>query len=85
MRGSVNAAQTASAAPTQPTKTEEINAEADSAKCQRSGSALIILVSALADTLGLGQEPRFGWKQGIGLAVGLGLVVGSILWRRASR
>jgi hypothetical protein len=46
---------------------------------------LIILVSALADTLGLGREPGFGWKQGIGVAVGLGLVVGSALWRRASR
>jgi len=46
---------------------------------------LMILVSALADTLGLGREPRFGWKQGVGLAVGLGLVVAGILWRRASR
>lgn len=46
---------------------------------------LMILVSVLADTLGVGQEARFGWKQGIGVAVGLGLVVGGILWGHASR
>jgi hypothetical protein len=46
---------------------------------------LAIVVSALADWLGLGQEPRFGWKQGIGVAVGCALVVGGLLLRRAPR
>jgi hypothetical protein len=46
---------------------------------------LVLLVSLLADALGLGQEPRFGWKQGIGVVVGLALLVGGVLWRRASR
>ena len=46
---------------------------------------LMILVSALADTLGLGREPRFGWKQGVVLVVGLALVVGGSLWGRVSR
>lgn len=47
--------------------------------------ALVILVSAFADTLGLGREARFGWKQVIGVAVGLALVGIGIAWRRISR
>ena len=46
---------------------------------------LAIVVSALADWLGVGQEPRFGWKQGIGIAVGCALVVAGLLLRRAPR
>jgi hypothetical protein len=46
---------------------------------------LLVLVSVLADSLGLGREPRFGWKQGVVLAVGLALVVGGALWGRVSR
>jgi hypothetical protein len=30
----------------------------------------VILVSALADILGVGQVPRFGWKQSVGVIVG---------------
>jgi hypothetical protein len=47
--------------------------------------AVLILVAVFADSLGLGREPRFGWKQGILLVVGLALVVGGVLWRRVSR
>jgi hypothetical protein len=46
---------------------------------------LLILVSLFADVLGLGREPRFGWKQGVVLVVGLALVVGGSLWGRVSR
>jgi hypothetical protein len=46
---------------------------------------LLILVSLFADALGLGREPRFGWKQGVVLVVGLALVVGGSLWGRVSR
>jgi hypothetical protein len=42
---------------------------------------LLALVSIFADPLGIGGEPRFGWKQTIGLAVGVALVVFG-LWRR---
>jgi hypothetical protein len=45
---------------------------------------LLILVSVFADALGLGQEPRFGWKQVIGLVVGVALVVVGMAWRRIS-
>lgn len=48
------------------------------------GTALS-LVALLADSLGLGREARFGWKQGIVLAVGLALIVGGALWGRVSR
>lgn len=47
--------------------------------------AVLILVAVFADSLGLGREPGFGWKQGALLVVGLALVVGGVLWRRVSR
>ncbi len=46
---------------------------------------LVILASVFADTIGLGGEPGFGWKQGIGVAIGSALVVGGALWGRTSR
>lgn len=42
---------------------------------------LLALVSLLADFLGLGAKPGFGWKQTLGLAVGLALVALGV-WRR---
>jgi MYXO-CTERM domain-containing protein len=42
---------------------------------------LLALVSIFADALGVGGQPGFGWKQTIGLVVGLALV-GFGLWRR---
>ena len=47
--------------------------------------AVLILVALFADSLGLGREPHFGWKQGVILVVGLALVVGGVLWGRVSR
>ena len=35
---------------------------------------LVVLVSALADVIGIGQ-PGFGYKQGAGLLVGIALII----------
>ncbi len=44
---------------------------------------LIVLASLFADALGLGTSPRdyFGWKQVLGIIIGLALV-GYGFWRR---
>jgi uncharacterized membrane protein len=42
---------------------------------------LLALVSLFADPLGLGAQPGFGWKQTLGLAVGVVLAALG-LWRR---
>ena len=44
---------------------------------------LVVLAGVLADAFGVGQNPRFGWKQGIAVAVGLALVTGAALWGRS--
>ena len=41
---------------------------------------LVVLVSALADVIGIGQ-PGFGYKQGAGLLVGIALILAGVLWR----
>lgn len=46
---------------------------------------LLILVALLADVVGLGGEPGFGWKQGVLLVIGLALVAGGALWGRVAR
>lgn len=44
---------------------------------------LIGLGSLFADALGLGREPGVGWKQGLGVLVGVALVVvGAVTCRR---
>ena len=42
---------------------------------------LLALVSLFADVLGVGADPRFGWKQTAGLVIGVALVAIG-LWRR---
>lgn len=42
---------------------------------------VLALVSLFADALGVGGEPGFGWKQTVGLVVGVALA-GIGLWRR---
>ena len=42
---------------------------------------LVALVSLFADAMGIGGAPSFGWKQTLGLVVGLALVAYG-LWRR---
>jgi hypothetical protein len=41
---------------------------------------LLALVSLFADSLGIGGEPGFGWKQTLGLVVGVALA--AFGWRR---
>lgn len=36
----------------------------------------ILLVSALADPIGIGGDPGFGWKQMIGVGVGVVVAIG---------
>ena len=45
--------------------------------------ALVVLASALADPLGIGEETGFGWKQILGVVVGAaGVGAGSFLITR---
>lgn len=46
---------------------------------------LILLVAAAADSIGLGGAPGFGWKQMVGVAVGVALAGVGIVRRRSSR
>ena len=41
---------------------------------------LLVFVSALADAIGLGDGDGFGWKQLIGLIVGLVLLLVGLAW-----
>lgn len=40
--------------------------------------ALLVLIAATADTLGVGGAPGFGWKQITGVIVGVALLVGGV-------
>jgi hypothetical protein len=43
---------------------------------------LVVFISALADPLGLGRHPGFGWIQGVGVVIGaLAIAVGLYLRR----
>jgi len=46
---------------------------------------VIIVLSGLADALSLGQHQGFGWKQAVGMALGIALAVRGIYWRRRLR
>ncbi|MFQ5896898.1 MAG: hypothetical protein ACE5JN_01440 [Candidatus Methylomirabilia bacterium] len=43
---------------------------------------ILALLSALADPLGLGGSPGVGWKQSLGVIVGIVLIVVGQYWRR---
>jgi hypothetical protein len=43
---------------------------------------LVALISVLADVLGIGREPGFGYKQGAGLVVGIALIIAGVWWKR---
>lgn len=46
------------------------------------GGIVLVAVSLLADTLGIGGHSGFGWKQGIGVGVGaLMIVAGAAVMR----
>ena len=36
---------------------------------------VIIFLSAFADVLGVGEQPGFGWKQALGIVIGVLLVL----------
>lgn len=49
---------------------------------------LLVLISALANPLGLGQHPGFGWKKTLGVVVGALIIVAGLYlrrWLRASQ
>jgi hypothetical protein len=43
---------------------------------------IVVLLSALADVLGIGRAPGFGWKQSFGVVVGLVLIGVGWYWGR---
>jgi len=43
---------------------------------------LIVLIAALADPLGLGRSPGFGWRQTLGVIVGALVIVAGLCLRR---
>ena len=43
---------------------------------------LLVLISALADSLGLGRSPGFGWRQTLGVVVGALVILGGLYLRR---
>ena len=46
---------------------------------------LIVLIAALADPLGLGRSPGFGWRQTLGVIVGALVIVAGLYLRRRAR
>ena len=55
------------------------------AKTLMIGGIVIVLLAVLAETLGLGRSPGFGWLQTLGVIVGaLVILVGVYLRRRAT-
>jgi hypothetical protein len=44
--------------------------------------AFVVLVSALADVFRIGGEPGFGYKQGVGVLVGIAVIVAGFCWKR---
>jgi protein-S-isoprenylcysteine O-methyltransferase Ste14 len=45
--------------------------------------ALLVLISLFADQMGLGRSPGFGWRQTLGVVVGvLVILAGAYLWWR---
>ncbi len=47
----------------------------------RGLGALVALVSVLADVLGIGGQPGFGYKQGAGFLVGIALIIAGVWWK----
>ncbi len=43
---------------------------------------IVVLLSALADPLGLGRSPGFGWRQGLGAIMGLLIILLGYRWGR---
>jgi len=45
----------------------------------------IVLLSALADPLGLGRSPGFGWRQTLGVIVGALVILAGLYLRRRTK
>ena len=43
---------------------------------------LLLLIAALADPLGLGRNPGFGWVQGLGVVIGALVALAGLYLRR---
>jgi hypothetical protein len=46
---------------------------------------LLVLISALADSVGLGRSPGFGWRQGLGVAIGVLVILGGLYKRHRQK
>ena len=46
---------------------------------------VIVLLSALADPLGLGRSPGFGWRQTLGVIVGAVVILAGVYLRRRAK
>jgi hypothetical protein len=40
-----------------------------------AGGIVLVAISLLADTIGIGGQSGFGWKQGIGLGLGVLMIL----------
>ena len=47
--------------------------------------AVLLVLSALADSLGIGAEDGLGWKQTTGVVVGAAVLVGGLAWMYVPR
>ena len=47
--------------------------------------AVLVVVSALADSIGVGDEDGFGWKQTTGVVVGGVVLVAGLAWMYVPR
>jgi len=50
-----------------------------------AAGVLLALISALANPLGLGLHPGFGWKKTLGVVVGALIIVAGLYLRRRPR
>lgn len=44
--------------------------------------AILVLIALFADPLGLGKSAGFGWKQGLGVVIGVVVILGGLYLRR---
>jgi hypothetical protein len=43
---------------------------------------LLVILAALADPLGLGRSPGIGWRQGLGVVIGVVVLLLGLYFRR---
>ncbi len=43
---------------------------------------IVLLISMLADSIGIGGYQGFGWKQAIGLTLGIGIVITGLVIKK---